>query len=227
MSRHGWRNAGGTFVVSAAAWACGGASSPPARAEAAPVTLEVQFKLTDLDYKAVAGVPVRVAFGPPAAWQSPENGTKFVTGIAGEFTFSAPAPIELESKTRPTNFADSLTARPEPTDHLTAAVELPYLTFRWLYVVEIWRFRKGGDVLNTGLTVFTRDASGRFTRKGERKDGSWMIADLNGLLLTALGHEVWDNLLEPPEGNDPSSPWRLRLAFKQHPPPVRRLAPVD
>jgi hypothetical protein len=184
--------------------------------------LEVQFKLTDLDYKAVAGVPVRVAFGPPAAWQSPENGTKFVTGAAGEFTFSATAPIEPESKTRPTNFVDSLTARPEPTDHLTAAVELPYMTFRWLYVVEIWRFRKGGDVLNNGFTLYTRDATGRFTRKAERKDDGWMIADLNGLLLTTPGHDVWSNLLEPPEGSDPASPWRLRLAFKQYPPPIRR-----
>ena len=223
MSRHGWRNAGGFFVVWAAAWACGGASSsPPVRAEVPPVTLEVQFKLTDLDYVAVPGVPVRVAFGAPTTWQAPESGTKFVTGAGGEFTFSAPAPIEPESKTRPTNFADSLTARPEPADHLAAAVELPYMTFRWLYVVEIWRFRKGGDVLNTGLMVYTRDASGRFTRKAERKDGGWMIADLNGLLLTTPGHEVWSNLLEPPEGNDPSSPWRLRLAFKRSPPPVRR-----
>ena len=226
MSRHGWQGAGGSFVVWAAAWACSGASSPPARAEVAPVTLEVQFKLTDLDYKAVAGVPVRVAFGAPAAWQSPESGTKFVTGATGEFTFSATAPIEPESKTRPTNFADSLTARPEPTDHLTAAVELPYMTFRWLYVVEIWRFQKSGDVLTQGITLYTRDPSGRFTRKAERqKDGGWVIADLNGLLLTAPGHEVWSNLLEPPEGNDPSSPWRLRLAFKQYPPPIQTAGP--
>jgi len=186
------------------------------------VPLEVQFKLTDLNYAPIAGVPVRVAFGPPATWQSPGSGTRFVTDAAGASTFSTSAPIEPQAKTRPTNFVDSLTARPQPADHLAIAAELPYMTFRWMYVAEIWRFRNG-DLLTEGVSVYTPDDRGLFTRKTPRsKDGGWLMADLKGLVLTTPGHDMWDYKLEPIGDAANPSGWRLQLAFKRSPEPIRR-----
>ena len=208
-------------MVGALAALCAAPSPPVVRDEAPLVPLDVQFKLTDLDYKPIPGVPVRMAFGPDPAWQAPEAGTRFTTDAAGEFRFTASAAPDEQAKKMPTNFRDSLTARPQPTDHLRIATELPYMTFRWVYVVDLWRFRNGGDILNDGVTVYTPDEGGRFTRKAKRIDGGWLMADLKGLVLTTLGHEPWDFQLEP--SADPKSPgWSLRLAFKRSPPPVRR-----
>jgi len=210
------------LILASLSAACAAPVPAVARAETPPsAPIDVQFKLTDLDYKPIAGVPVRVAFGPDAAWQSPDAGTRFTTDAAGQFRFTASAEIDEQPKKMPTNFADSLTSRPQPTDHLRVAVELPYMTFRWAYVVDLWRFRNGGDVMNEGVSVYTPDDRGRFTREAKRVDGGWLMADLKGLALTTPGHEPWDYFLEPRA--DPKSPgWSLRLAFKRSPPPVRR-----
>jgi hypothetical protein len=196
---------------------------PSARTSEVPaVPLEVEFKLTDLDYKPIASVPVRVTFGPSASLQDPDSGTRFVTSAAGDFRFSTTAPVEAQPKTPPTNFVDSLSARPQPADHLVIAAELPYLTFRWLYVGEVWRFRNG-DVLTEGVSVYTPDERGHFTRKTLRsKDGGWLMADLKGLALTTPGHDMWDYKLEPAGSAAAPTGWKLRLAFKRSPPPIRR-----
>lgn len=186
------------------------------------VSLDVQFKLTTPDYQPIAGVPVRVTFGAESTWQAPRTGTSFVTDAAGTFRFTAPAPIDAQPKKIPTNFADSLLARPQPADHLLVATELAYLDSPWLYVFDLWRFRNGGDVLKEGLSVYTRDDAGRFTRKARQENGGWVMADLRGLVLTTPGHEPWDYMLEPgPDGATPPK-WTLRLAFKRWPAPIRR-----
>jgi hypothetical protein len=40
---------------------------------AQPVALDVQFKLTDTDYKTAPGQPVRLIFGNATDWQSPQR----------------------------------------------------------------------------------------------------------------------------------------------------------
>jgi len=190
--------------------------------QSTPASLDVQFKLTTLDYQPIASAPVRVTFGAESTWQAPGTGTSFVTDAAGTFRFTAPAPIDAQQKKIPTNFADSVLARPQPADHLLVATELPYLNFPWLYVFDLWRFRNGGDVLKEGLSIYTRDEAGRFTRKARQQNGGWLMADLKGLVLTTPGHEPWDYMLEPgPDGATPAK-WTLRLAFKRWPAPIKR-----
>lgn len=211
------------LIVAATAVAVGAcsASQPVMHAQTAPVPLAVQFKLTDLDYKPIAGVDVRVAFGPDPAWQAPDNGTRFVTDKAGEFKFTASIVVDPQMKKMPTNFMDSLTARAQPTDHLRVAAELPWADFRWVYVVDLWRFHSDGTILNEGISIFSRDDAGRFSREAKRKDGGWLIADLKGLALTTSPYDTWENMLDP--GDDPKSPrWTLKLGFKRWPPPVSR-----
>ncbi len=47
----------------------------PAGPAAHAVDLDVQFKLTGLDYTPISNEPVRVVFGSDADWQSPASGT--------------------------------------------------------------------------------------------------------------------------------------------------------
>ena len=61
--------------------------TPTVRAQ--PVPLDVTFKLTDLDYKPVAGAPVRIVFGSDLDWQAPNAGRRFVTDAKGEHRFRA------------------------------------------------------------------------------------------------------------------------------------------
>jgi hypothetical protein len=211
-----------TTLVAAGAFSACAPSSPVVRAQAEPVALDVQFKLTDLDDSPIPNAPVRIAFGPANTWQAPDSGTRFVTDAAGEYRFTTSAVLDAQPKAMPTNFADSMTARAQPTDHLLVATELPYMTFRWLYTVDLWRFRNGGDVLTGGLAVYTRDDAGRFTQQARRKDGGWLMADLKGLALTTPGHDPWDFRLEPAVLESKPPRWTLRLAFKRSPPPVRR-----
>ena len=211
------------LVAATLAASFGCTASPRAvQAQGAPAPTDVVFKLTDLEYAAIPGVDVRIAFGPTEAWRARDTGTRFVTDAAGEFRFTTSVVVDEQPKKLPTNFADSLLARPQATDHLRIAAELPYMTFRWVYVVDLWRFRTSGDVLTDGLAVYTPDAAGRFTQEAKRVDGGWLMADLKGLALTTPGYEPWDFRLEP-GGAETSSPrWSLRLAFKRSPPPVRR-----
>ena len=210
-------------LVLAATIASAAIPSPPSHAmQAAPVSLDVQFKLTTPDYQPIASAPVRVTFGAESTWQAPGTGTSFVTDATGTFRFTATAPIDTQQKKIPTNFADSLLSRPQPADHLLVATELAYMNFPWLYVIDLWRFRNGGDVMTQGVSVYTRDETGRFTRKAREQNGGWLMADLKGLALTTPGHEPWDYLLEPgPPGATPPK-WTLRLAFKRWPAPIKR-----
>lgn len=188
---------------------------------AQPVTLDVKFRLTDLEYKALAGVPVRVVFGSDPDWIAPNTGQRFVTDANGEHQFSTQVVLDRRSRRRPTNFVDSLTARNEPVDHLLVAAELGYFEYQWLYAVDIHRF-PGGDVLTEGFDVYSRDAQGRFTVRARRENGGWFLPELKGLMLTKPGHEPWNTMLQPDPGDPSGKRWTLQLAFKRSPPPIRR-----
>ena len=191
-------------------------------ASADPVALAVHFKLTDLDDRPLPGASVRLVLGSVSGWQGATAGHRFVTDASGAYRFTTSAVLDTHWRKRPTNFLSSLISRPQETDHLRVATELEYMTFPWLYVVDVYRFREGGEVLVEGLSVYTRDARGAFTNKAARDAGGWVMADLGGLALTHPGHEPGSIVLEP-EGAGPSEQrWALRMTLKKSPAPVRR-----
>ncbi len=191
------------------------------QADAQPVALEVRFKLTDRDYKPLAGVPVRIVFGSDPGWQNPSAGQRFATDAKGEATLRANVVLDKQLRKMPTNFVSSVLSRPQETDHLRVAAEMEYLDQHWLYTVDVVRFASG-DVMQDDFSLYTTDPQGRFTQKAEQGTNGWKIAGLGGLILTKPGYEPWDFNLDI----DPSDPsrkrWILRLAFMKYPAPVRR-----
>jgi hypothetical protein len=207
----------GAVIVALGIWGASGATGAEDR-----VALDVEFKLTDLEYRPLPGVPVRLVLGTQPDWEAASAGHRFVTDAGGVHRFATSAVLDKRARKRPTNFVSSLLSGPEQTDHLMVAAELGYMTFRWLYAVDLYRFPGGGDVLLDGFAVYTPDARGAFTRKAKQESGGWLMADLGGLVLTHPGYEPWNFMLEP----DPAAPsgrsWKLRIAFKMSPDPVRR-----
>lgn len=195
-------------------------ATEPTRAEQVP--LAVRFKLTNLEYQLIAGAEVRLVVCLTGPWQTSRAGERFVTGANGEHRFETITMLEARSRKRPTNFMDSLLSRPQPTDFLSLGAELEYAGHRWLYVVELHRFRRDGDMLLEGVAVYCADARGDFTRRATFKDGNWMMADLGGLALSTPGHEAWEFTLKPDESDATKQRWMLDLAFKRWPNPVRR-----
>ena len=53
---------------------------------AEPVTIDVRFKLVELDSKPLSGHSVRLVVGSEPGWQTPEAGVRFVTDANGEIT---------------------------------------------------------------------------------------------------------------------------------------------
>jgi hypothetical protein len=194
----------------------------PAGLPARAVDLDVHFRLTDLDYKAIANEPVRVVFGSDADWPAPTSGHQFVTDADGASRFIAHVGLDKQPRKVPTNFADSLVSGTQQTDHLLVAAELRYMTYRWLYAVDVCRFPNGGDVLLDRFAVYTPDASGRFVDQAEEMNGGWRMKPLNGMMLTMPGHEPWDFALQPDDSDTSGGHWTLKIAFKRSPAPVMR-----
>jgi len=185
---------------------------------AQPVTLDVEFKLTELDYRPIPNALVRLIFTSDGDWQNAAAGRRFTTDAKGEAKLTANAVLDKRLKKMPTNFWSSLVSTRQETDHLVVGAELEYMEFRWLYTVEVFRFREGTDMLGE-LAIYSRDERGNFTRKAERKGTDWVISDLRGMVLTTAGYDPWNFSLSPePDGKR----WQLKLAFKKFPPPQRR-----
>jgi hypothetical protein len=200
----------GLAVAIALAWAGG--------AGAQPVTVDVVFKLTDLDYKPLSNVPVRIVFTSERDWQSPGSGQRIVTDAEGEAKLSATAVLDQRRIKKPTNFVSSLLSSAQQTDHLVVAAELEYMGYQRVYTVEVFHFPDGDDLLGE-FAVYTRDDRGRFARKAERRGNDWVIPDLGGLVATSSGYEPWNFALQP----DPTRKrWTLQLGLKKFPPAERR-----
>jgi hypothetical protein len=182
------------------------------------VMLDVIFKLTDLDYTPLPGVPVRLVFRCDNNWQSADAGHRFVTDEKGEGRVTARVVIARHMRKKPTNFFSSLVSLPQPTDHLATGAELEYMDFHWLYIVNMERF-PDGDVMQDDFSVYSRDTRGRFALKAARIGQDWKIKDLGGMMLTGPGHAPWNAMLAPGPG---AEHWTLQLAFKKSPPAVRR-----
>jgi hypothetical protein len=182
--------------------------------------LDVRFRLTDLDDKPQPNASVRLVLGNEP-WRQPRSaGQTFVTDEHGEHRVTMTVPIDKVQKKMPTNFLDSLFSRPKLTDHLAVAAELDYMTFRWLYVADLYRFVEGGDVLSDGLRVYTRDEQGSYSRKAEYDGKSWQMADLGDMRLTTPGYDLRDFAFDRKNGT--RDQWTLSLAFKRFPDPVVR-----
>lgn len=199
----------------------GGVAATDATAQS--VTLDVTFKLVDLDYKPIPNSPVRVVFGSDKDWRAPAAGRRIVTDAKGEARFSAPVTLERRMRKKPTNFASSLVSTSQPTEFLQAGAEMEYAGFRWLYVIDVYRFPDGDSLLD-GLDVYTADDRGAFTRKAkhEPKGGGWLMADLKGMALTTPGYDAYDFMLTPDPTDASGTRWRLNVSFKRHPAPVMR-----
>ena len=83
------------LLIGFAALACGGAVLLLLmRGGGRVVPLDVEFKLTDIEYKPLSDVPVRLVLGA-ADWQAPDAGVRVVTAA-----ISAPK-ASIMSSTRP------------------------------------------------------------------------------------------------------------------------------
>src|SRR5579872_6398160 len=71
---------------------------------AQPVPLNVEFKLTDLEYKPLSGQPVRLVFGAAKDWQTPNAGNRLVTDANGQATFTTQALIDRRWTSVPVGF---------------------------------------------------------------------------------------------------------------------------
>lgn len=190
-------------------------------APAQPVALDVAFTLTDLEYHALPGVPVRLVFGSDSDWQAPGAGTRFVTDAKGEANFTANVTLDARQRKYPTNFWSSLGSLPQRTDHVMVAAELDFAGFHWLYAADLYRF-PNGDTMTDGLGVRTADAKGRFAYMADYDGKGWKMRDLNGLMLTHPGYELGDFGLAPDPADPAKKHWTLKIAFRKSPPPVRR-----
>ena len=190
-------------------------------AQASTVSLDVSFKLTDLDYKPLAGMPARVVFGSDANWQNPNAGHRFVTDANGEAHWVAQVDLEEKMKKMPSNFVGSLLSGPQKAYYLRVGAEMTYFEHRWLYTVDLYRFA-GGDTMLDDNAVYTRDERSTFTRKAKKDKNGWTMPDMGGLVLTMPGYEAWNFALDPDLADPAHHRWTLKLSFKKAPEPVRR-----
>lgn len=186
--------------------------------EARLVSLDVRFSLTDSAAAPLPDAPVRLVFGANPEQQPASSGQSFTTDARGTYAFTTKAPLDKSQKKRPTNFVDSLFAKPELTDHVSVGAELGYMTYRWLYVANVYRF-PDGTVVHNGVALYTRDDQGRFSRPAEQDGrGGWKIADLGTMRLTTIGHDLTRVSLD----RTAEDHWALSLSVARQPPPVVR-----
>jgi hypothetical protein len=135
------------------------------------VSLNVEFKLTDTEYKPLSGQPVRLVFGA-GDWQDRSAGNRFVTDANGQAIFTTQARLDRRWTTVPVGFTGL--SKPTRADHLQIAAELERvlpgvnagkdLMLHQLYKMDI-DVLPGGDCATADLTdVYLPDAHGRFTK---------------------------------------------------------------
>ncbi|MGB8352366.1 MAG: hypothetical protein WCD79_00605 [Chthoniobacteraceae bacterium] len=183
-----------------------------------PATLDVTFKLTDLDYHPLPHVPVRVVFGSDPDWRSPDAGYRLETDDNGQARFTARVMIDKRRRKGNFSFLGNLFSLGELTDHLMAGAELGYANHHWLYNVDMDHFANG-DVLQDDFSVYTPDISRRFSDKAKETENGWAMKDFGGMMLSGPGYEPWDFRLDV-DPND-STKWTLQFAFKKSPEPVQ------
>lgn len=184
------------------------------------VTLDVSFKLTDIDYKPLPGVPVRLVFACDKDWQSPKSGYRFQTDDKGEAHLTANVTLDKRLRRIPTNFVDSLLSTPKPMDHLSMGAELSYMDFPALYMVDVLLLPDRSTAMQDSFFLYTADQSGNFSHKVWPREYHSVRPDLKNVVLRGPGFEPWDYMLQPVPDDATGRKWALKLAFKKTPPPI-------
>jgi hypothetical protein len=193
------------------------------------ITLAVTLKLTDSDYKVLAGQRVRLAFSGQD-WRAPDAGQRVVTDARGEAHLTAVVAIDRQTKSR--NAGMTPFSVPVATDHLLIAAELERIlpvdghdrAFRWLYTENVYRY-PGGETSGGYIdAIFARDAQGRFTRQLEPDLNNLHMAQRTDPEQRAIGGDEGyvptDFGLERDDTDKAHPRWTLSLAFKRMPRPV-------
>jgi hypothetical protein len=182
------------------------------------VTIDLTVVLKDRSGAPLADTAARIVLMPAPELQAPTAGQPFTTDAAGRYTGSVKATLDKAPRKRPASFFSRLMASPEPTDHVSVGIELPYMNFSWFYVEELYRF-EDGDVLHDGLSLHTRDEHGRYAHRAEQDgDGGWRIADLGDRRLTTIGYDFTLHAFE----RQSEEQWRLSVEYTRQPEPVAR-----
>jgi hypothetical protein len=187
------------------------------------VSLDVEFKLTDLDYHPLAGVPLRLVVGAKDR-QAPEAGTRVVTAADGTVKFTTQALINRRWNFSNVGFTPF--SIPFRADHIAVAAELPKkggddIVHQWLYTADIDRMPDGDCSTDDLDDVYDTGSDGRFSKLvGTNAAGPNFNAMVDGWLLSGAGYQLWDFMLEPDKADATAQHWHLKLAIKRRPKPV-------
>jgi hypothetical protein len=196
---------------------------PPA-ARCGGVTLDVDVKLTDREYRPLSGVPVRLVLGFED-WQGAEAGTRLITGEDGGAVFTTQAVIDR--RWRWSNIGFTPLSMPARVDHLSLAAELEFAIPQkeggdslrhWLYTAEIYRHSNGDCRTDDLDRIYEAGADGRFTNLlGSGATGPNFQMMLDGWILTGAGYKLWEFMLSPDEGDTTGKHWHLRMGLMRLP----------
>lgn len=211
-------------IVTVGALAVVGAARLGATSEAPrPVRFEVTCTVTDHEGHPLAGEAVRLILLAAPERNLPTEGAVFRTDQAGRWNGTISGEIRTGSRKRPTNFADSLTARREKTDVLQLGAELTYLGQRWLYVFPVHRFRTDGTVLLGDFRIFAPGQRGDFAQEvGRDGRGGWRFPFLGGAVLGDPGYRLTEFSFHPNSMDQSENTWVLRCHLQRSPEPARR-----
>jgi len=219
-----------TALIVFAALACGGAVLLfLMRGGGRIVPLDVEFKLTDNEYKPLPDVPVRLVLGA-ADRQAPDAGVRIVTAADGTARFTTQA--QIGRRWHFANVGFTGLSMPLRVDHLALAAELTFALprrdgddtiLRWLYTADIDRLPDGDCATDDLDDVYEAGPDGRFTKFiGSNASGPNFEKVIDGWLLSGAGYKLWDYLLTRGEGEADNERWHLRLGIKRMPKPVLR-----
>jgi hypothetical protein len=194
--------------------------------EGRAATLDVEFKLTDVDYAPLAGVPLRLVFGVKD-WQAPDAGSRIVTAQDGTARFTTEAVVDRRWSFA--NIGFTPLSMPFRADHILIAAELPFvlpkrdgddIVHHWLYTAEVYR-TPGGDCSTEDLDkVYEAAPDGRFTKLvGTNAAGPNFDTTIDGWVLSSAGYKMWDFMLSPDETDTTGQHWHLKLAIMRLPKP--------
>jgi hypothetical protein len=144
-------------------------------AEGGTVPLDVEFKLTDREYRPLAGVPLRLVLGIED-WQAADAGVRIVTGEDGAARFTTQAVIDRRWQC--TNVGFTPFSIPKRVDHISIAAELQFVVPRkeGEDTIHHWLYPRRSIAIPVAIAVRTTWTG--FTRR-ERMDvspASWAPA---------------------------------------------------
>jgi hypothetical protein len=202
---------------------------PRGAAAAGTVPLDVEFKLTDVDYNPLAGVPLRLVLGAEN-WQAPESGVQIVTAPDGTAKFTTQAVVGRRWQF--SNIGFTPFSMPFRSDHIAIAAELTFaipkkdsddIVHHWLYTADI-DCDSGGDCSTDDLDkVYEAGADGRFTKLvGSNASGPNFNTMVDGWMHSSAGYKLWDFALSPVDDAGAGKRWHLKLGIMRLPKPVLR-----